>query len=137
MGSWVAIVFAAEKKIVLSGTIADTTHHRMELTAVIEAIKYARLYYPAASEINIVSDSQYVTGLEGRSAKLSAAGFRTKAGNDIQNADLVKEFLGLFEHHAFTLKKIKAHQAKNNETEHNIEADRLSRQLLRSTLNRS
>ena len=41
-GAWVAILLMGMDKIVLSGQEADTTHNRMELVAVINALTYLK-----------------------------------------------------------------------------------------------
>ncbi len=133
IGGWAALLFIGEDKIVLSGSEVDTTHNRMELTAVIKAIEYAREHYPGVT-IQIISDSQYVIGLKGRKEKLSGAGFITKKGNEIQNADLVQQLLLLDEQVAITFTKIKAHQRQGAALNHNIEADKLSRKIVRDAV---
>ena len=131
IGAWVAIVFTTTGKKVLAETVDNTTHNRMELLAVIKGMEYIKNNYPGITTIKLFSDSQYVVGLPGRKEKLSAAGFSTKKGNDVQNADLVKE---LFEHLS-TLPvefiKVKAHQKQGTTFNYNIEADKLSRKMVR------
>ena len=131
IGAWVAIVFTTTGKKVLAETVDNTTHNRMELSAVIKGMEYIKNNYPGITTIKLFSDSQYVVGLPGRKEKLSASGFSTKKGNDIQNADLVKE---LFEHLS-TLPvefiKVKAHQKQGTTFNYNIEADKLSRKMVR------
>ena len=135
IGGWAAILFTGTDKIVLTGKEEDTTHNRMELTAVIKAIEYVKTNYNHVTTVNIFSDSQYVTGLPGREEKLSAAGFTSKSGKDIQNADLVKELLALASSITIVFTKIRAHQKKNDTINHNIEADKLSRKIVRDAVN--
>jgi ribonuclease HI len=135
IGGWVALVFINEEKIVLSGVVHDTTHNRMELTAVIEAVQYVRHNYKTAGAINIFTDSQYVVGLvTERKQKLHAKDFQTKKGNIIQNADLVKELLAQDTAITLHFTKVKAHQKKTAATEYNIEADKLSRKIVRDAV---
>ncbi len=129
VGAWVAILLSENKKIVLSGKETDTTHNRMELKAVIKALEYVRANYINITSITVVSDSQYVVGLYSRKEKLVKQNFNTKAGAEIRNADLVKEFLLLGDNVRFV--KIKAHQKKASEINYNIEADVLVRKLMR------
>lgn len=135
IGGWAAILFIGREKIVLSGTETNTTHNRMELTAVIKAIEYVQANYKDTTIINIFSDSQYVIGLPARKEKLSAKAFTTSAGNDIQNADLVKELLALDGSLTLLFTKIKAHQKQTDIANHNIEVDKLSRKLVREAVN--
>lgn len=41
-GGWAAIIFIDEKEIEIKGRSKDTTNNRMEMTAIIEAIKWVR-----------------------------------------------------------------------------------------------
>jgi ribonuclease HI len=133
IGGWASLLFIGEEKIVLSGTDVDTTHNRMELTAVIKAVEYAQERYTKAI-LHIISDSQYVIGLKGRKEKLSGAGFITKKGNEIQNADLVQRLLLLVEQVQVTFTKIKAHQRQGAIVNHNLEVDKLSRKIVRDAV---
>ena len=54
-GAW---AFALSKKEYQSETVQDSTSNRMELTAIIEAIKYAKGKHPNRN-IRIYSDSKY------------------------------------------------------------------------------
>ena len=93
IGGWCSILFLGEKKITLSGIDNNTTHNRMELLAVIRAVEYIQKNYNTVRQIKIVSDSQYVIGLIGRQDKFFKTDFKTNAGNDIRNLDLVKSLL--------------------------------------------
>ena len=42
IGAWAVVLFVEDEKIVLSGTAEQTTHQRMELTAVIRAFECDR-----------------------------------------------------------------------------------------------
>jgi ribonuclease HI len=131
IGGWAAILFIGGEKIVLSGKEQDTTHNRMELTAVIKAVEYLMEKNRPPAEIKIYSDSQYVVGLMGRKEKLSALHFETRKGNEIRNADLVKFFLALSESTNLQFVKVKAHQKINDIANYNTEADKLSRKIVR------
>jgi ribonuclease HI len=131
IGAWVAIILVDESKIVLSGVETNTTHNRMELVAVIEAINYLSMHQQPVNKINIYSDSQYVTGLSGRKQRLENANYVTKHGNTIQNDTLVKTLLGYIATQNIVFEKIRAHQKKTDIINYNIEADLLSRKLVR------
>jgi ribonuclease HI len=134
VGAWAAVLLIDEQKIVLSGQENDTTHNRMEILAVINAIKYIQQHFPIITKIKIVSDSQYVIGLIGRQSKFTISNFTTKAGNDIRNVDLVKELLILVTTINVQFVKIKAHQKATEVVNYNIEVDKLSRQLVREAV---
>ena len=137
IGGWAALVFVAETKIILSGSDADTTHNRMELLAVIEAIKYVKLNIPNAKRVHICSDSQYVVGLDYRKSKLSGNNFITKKGNELQNADLMQALWQLVEGLSITYEKVKAHEKATHIPNHNIEVDKLSRKIVRDAVSAS
>lgn len=133
IGAWAALIFIGDVKIILSGIENNTTHNRMELMAVIKAVEHIRQNEQAAL-ITVVTDSQYVTGLQARQQKFIANNFTSKKGNQISNADLVKELLALLDKVPVTLQKIKAHQKITVEENYNIEADKLSRSLVRQAV---
>ncbi|PSL44263.1 ribonuclease HI [Chitinophaga niastensis] len=134
-GAWVAILLIGTEKIILSETVTDTTHNRMELTAVIAAIQHVLLHYPHVTQVQVFSDSQYVINLPDREAQLMTRHFITKKGNELQNSALVKTFLQLLTRISVELVKIKAHQKKSEAVNYNIEADMLSRKLVREKTN--
>ena len=135
VGSWVAIVLARDEKIILHGIAQDTTHHEMELLAVINAIEYVYGHYAAQTALHIFSDSQYVTGLPGRKDKLQSAGFFSKKGNPVQHVALVKKLFQLLAQFPVIFTKVPSHQ-KNvaGNINYNTEADVLSRQLVRDEI---
>jgi ribonuclease HI len=126
IGAWAATIFENDKKEIIKGTEENTTHNRMELKAVIEALKHVN---EVGARIEIYSDSQYVVNLLSRKAKFETKNFLTKSGNSVRNVDLVKELLLLIEKHRPVFIKVKAHQ--KNGDEHNREVDILVRQLVR------
>lgn len=133
-----AIVFVEGAKTVLSGMVPDTTHNRMELTAVIKAIEFLIMECQQIDAITIISDSQYVIGIPMRAKKLNAADFTTKKGKPVQNDDLVKQLLQFVKELPLGFEKIKAHQKQENIPNYNIEADKLCRSLVRQAImNRS
>jgi ribonuclease HI len=126
---------AGDEKIILQGIARDTTHHEMELLAVINAIEYVYAHYAKQAALHIFSDSQYVTELPGRSEKLQSKGFLVKKGRAIQHIDLVKKLLQLLAQFPVTLTKVSSHQKKvDDNVNYNREADILSRQLVRSAI---
>ena len=134
LGAWSAIILVNDTKIILSGIESNTTHQRMELLAVISAIEYVQQHYKTSTNIQLNSDSQYVIGLIARAEKLVAKNYHTKKGNEIANEDLVKKWLYLNTIFAIECIKIKAHQQLSETTKYNIEADKLSRKLVRDEI---
>ena len=134
IGAWVAIILTTAGKKVLAETVTNTTHNRMELLAAIKAIEYVSNNYPGITMMKIFSDSQYVTNLPGRKEKLSATDFYTKKRNDIQNAELVKELFEKLIPLPVEFIKVEAHQKQGEIYNYNIEADKLSRKMVRDKM---
>ena len=55
-GGWGAVVFVNGKKTMLHGSQENTTNNRMEIMAVIEALRFI----PTDADVKIFSDSTYV-----------------------------------------------------------------------------
>jgi ribonuclease HI len=107
----------------------------MELKAVIAYIVFIQQNLKEVTHLKIISDSQYVIGLVSREKKFIANDFKTNAGDDIRNIDLVKELLKLLKEIQVEFVKIKAHQKETDVVNYNIEVDKLSRQLVREAVN--
>mgnify|MGYP000037560404 CR=1 FL=1 len=134
IGAWAAIIFIEEEKFILSGTEENTTNNRMELTAIIKALKFTEQHNLPESAITIITDSQYAVGLPDREQKFITSNFKTKNGNPISNEDLVKTLLQLLKRNIVKLEKIRAHLKQTDEPNYNIEADKLSRNLVRQAI---
>lgn len=132
VGAWVAILLIGPEKKLLTGLVLDTTHNRMELTAVIKAMEHVRTHYAAVTSLKICSDSQYVVNLPAREEKLTALGFTNKKGTELRNADLVKELLGYSRSFTIGFVKIKTHQKKNGITKRSS-TDSAENQLFANT----
>lgn len=91
-GGWAATLNYDDRYDVLSGHSISTTNNRMELTAVVEAIKYLTVR-KGYKKIIINSDSAYVVNgvNKGWIYEWVKKGWRTKQGHDLANADLWKE----------------------------------------------
>lgn len=133
-GAWAALIFDEGNEIVLQQIVKDTTHQRMELTAVIEALKYAHEEVEGFFITILYTDSQYVIGLRARREKLEKNNFLTKKGTAIQNVDLVKVFFALCDQVLPDLHKVKAHQKQDDTPNHNRTVDKLVRKTLRAYL---
>ena len=134
IGAWVAIILIDEHKIILSEKVFNTTHQRMELTAVIEGLQHLQQNFTQIKSVKIISDSQYVVGLVARQLKLEVTNFMTKADEPISNADLVKQLFATLKKFNCEFEKIKAHQKKTTTVNYNIEADKLSRKIVREAV---
>lgn len=86
-GGW-AYVCPEHSQVKNSGSEVMTTNNRMELKAIIEALKV-----PGVS--TIVTDSQYCKmGIEEWSKKWIKNGWKASNGKQVKNVDLWKELMG-------------------------------------------
>jgi ribonuclease HI len=135
VGGWAAIIHLNGEKITLTGQENSTTHQRMELTAVIEALQYLALRQRDSLKVIIYTDSQYVTGLPGRKERLLATNFVTRNSTTLQNTDLIKKMFAFDELLRLEFVKVKAHQKKSVVENLNREVDKLSRRIVRTNSN--
>ena len=132
-GGWASIILIEDEKIVLEGTTLNTTHQRMELTAVLESLKYLAQKGMIQEEISIYSDSQYVVDLMKRKKGLLMANYLTKKSKPVRNTDLVKELVEFMSLSNIHFVKIRSHQKLSDpESRLNREVDVLSRKNMRS-----
>lgn len=129
IGAWAAIIYYNKTKIIIKQVETNTSHNRMEMQAVIQAIKFVDTNYSSNIPIIINSDSQYVVNLVDRKEKLKKNEFITKKGNPVKNLDLVITLIDQIETHEITFNKIKAH-VKGGDIK-NREVDLLVRKLMR------
>lgn len=132
LGAWASIIFIGEEKTIKTGEESDTTHNRMELLAVINAIEHLKEINLTANVINIYSDSQYVVNLMQRKEKLKKKQFITNKGTPVQNIDLVQRLLNQIELYNLNFIKVKAHQKGGDIN--NREVDLIVRQLVRKAV---
>ena len=129
IGAWAAIIYYNKTKIIIKQVETNTSHNRMEMQAVIQAIKFVDTNYSTNIPIIINSDSQYVVNLVDRKEKLKKNEFITRKGNPVKNLDLVTTLIDQIETHEITFNKIKAH-VKDGDIK-NREVDLLVRKLMR------
>jgi ribonuclease HI len=82
-GGWGAYIQEGEEKLFLSGGDPCTTNNKMEMLAVIEALKY----YKTEKNITLYSDSIYV--IKGVTEWMD--GWKKKSWKKVKNLDLWKE----------------------------------------------
>lgn len=129
VGAWAAIVFIDDEKVILKGTATDTTHNRMELIGIIEAVDHLIQRGYGDQLMEVFSDSQYAVNLLTRKERLKKNNFITKKGTPIQNVDLVQKLIAQIETYDLRFVKVKAHQKDGDAI--NREVDILVRQLVR------
>lgn len=132
IGGWASIIFFQDKKIIIKGIQADTTHNRMELLGAIKALEHIREKSIKFDLIKIYSDSQYLVRLFERKEKLKKNNYFKKSGAPIQNNDLVRNIVTYLDSMQIEFVKVIAHQKKGDRENFNREVDMLCRKLIRS-----
>lgn len=119
-GGWGAILRCGNTEKELSGGERDTTNNRMELTAVISALK--ALKYPC--EVNVTTDSKYVyeSVTKGWVYSWQKNNWRKADKKPALNPDLWEELLKLLDIHNVTFTWVKGH----NEHPENERCDKLA-----------
>lgn len=114
LGGWgYAILFDGDMVRKDSGGVRNTTNQRMELQAVIEAIKGARALSKddPGAVYNVYSDSAYLINCYHQSWYVSweANGWRNSAKKDVANQDLWIQILPYFKSKSWNFYKVKCH----------------------------
>lgn len=105
-GGWGVLLIYGEHKKELFGGEAQTTNNRMELRAVIEALKNLK----REAKIRIHTDSQYVhKGISEWITGWKRKGWKTADGKPVKNQDLWMELDALSTSHEVQWKWVKGH----------------------------
>lgn len=120
VGGWGAVLMYKDISKEFSGSCEATTNNRMELTAVIEALK--KLNQPC--QVEIFSDSSYVCSafINGWIWNWMRNGWKTSNGRPVENQDLWHELLKLVKIHMVGWNKVKGHA----DNEFNNRCDKLA-----------
>jgi len=106
LGGWGAVLIFGEHQKHLKGGEKITTNNRMEMTAVIEALK--ALKGPCA--IDLFTDSQYVMrGVKEWMTNWKKSGWKTAGKQPVKNVDLWLMIDELIQHHAIQWHWVKGH----------------------------
>ena len=105
-GGWGVLLRYGRHEKELFGGEAETTNNRMELTAVIEALKALK----RTSRVEICTDSQYVkNGMQSWIHGWKKNGWKTSAKQPVKNEDLWRELDRLAAAHNVSWKWVKGH----------------------------
>lgn len=115
-GGWCAILQYQNNRRIISGGENNTTNNRMELKAVIEALRVLK----EPCDIEILSDSQYVC--DGINKWL--CNWQAKDFKKVKNVDLWEEYLSCSKEHKINTKWIRGH---NGHME-NEQCDKIAKQ---------
>ena len=119
-GGWGAVLIYNSKEKEISGYNELTTNNRMEITAVIEALKLLK----ESCELTIYSDSAYVCNAFNQEwiTSWQLNNWRTSSKKDVLNKELWQELLQLLSAHKYTFVKVKGH----SDNEYNNRCDKLA-----------
>ncbi|CEI84972.1 ribonuclease HI [Ehrlichia minasensis] len=105
-GGWGAILLFGKNEKAICGNNPDTTNNRMELTAVIEALKLLKVAY----NVDLYTDSIYVKdGITLWIEKWKINGWKTASKLPVKNLELWLELDSLASFHNVTWYWVKAH----------------------------
>ena len=124
-GGWGAVLFYGPHRKEISGGEPLTTNNRMEIVAVIEALKL--LKEPCA--VTVYSDSAYVVNCFRQNWMQGwlKNGWRNSKGKPVENQDLWQELWSLMQRHRVSYVKVKGH----SDNEWNNRCDELARAEIR------
>jgi len=120
-GGWGALMrYGAHEKEICGGE-ADTTNNRMEMMAVIEALKLLK----KRSSVHLYTDSKYVMqGITEWMDGWKAKGWKTASKKPVKNKDLWQEIDAIVQQHDVQFFWVKGHAGHPE----NERADELARQ---------
>lgn len=120
-GGWGSILIYGDVVKELSGGEDNTTNNRMELKAVIEALKALK----SPCDVEIYSDSAYVVNAFTQKwiDNWIKNNWKTADKKNVKNVDLWQELLVLIKTHNVTFKKVKGH----SDNELNERCDKLAK----------
>ena len=129
VGGYCAILIYKGVEKVISGREEGTTNNRMELLAVIKGL--SALKEPC--EVNVYSDSQYVTDAFNQDwiNAWQANGWKTAGKKAVKNVDLWQELLNLINKHKVTFIKVKGHA----DNEYNNRCDKIAVEEYKKDIN--
>ena len=112
-GGWAAVIHN-DKTREISGGFSRTTNNRMEINALVQALKNI----PENSDVTAYTDSKYLHDAldKGWLKKWQKNGWKTASKSRVKNKDLWEELVAMLEKHNLNLKWVPAHTGqKENE----------------------
>jgi tRNA-Thr(GGU) m(6)t(6)A37 methyltransferase TsaA len=127
-GAYAAIILDEDKEIEITGFEPSTTNNRMELQAVIEALKVIK----KNKKIILYSDSNYVVkGINEWIKNWKKRGWKTSSNKAVKNKDLWEKLDEEISKKNVQLKKVKAHSGDK----YNEKVDSLAKEEIDKNLN--
>ena len=122
-GGWGAVLYHGDKEAALSGSSPVTTNNRMELEAVIQALRAL----PPGCRIELFTDSQYVQkGLTQWLQQWKRRNWRTSDGKPVKNQELWQTLEEEAGRHQISWHWVRGHDTCAG----NIKADQLAREAI-------
>jgi ribonuclease HI len=127
-GGWAAILVLDNEIKTLQGQIKFTTNNRMELYAIIRALRFIMLkkLYKKSNQVTIYTDSSYVVN-----GVTYLPRWKAKKFDQVKNPDLWKAFYVLLEHCKNKEFEINIVKIKRDTVELHKMADKIARQFSR------
>lgn len=124
-GGWGAILMYGSHRKEVSGANPETTNNRMEITAVIEALR--QLKQPCS--VKVYSDSAYVVNCFNQRwiNGWQKNGWKNSRNEPVENQDLWRELLEMMKVHQVEYIKVKGH----SDNEFNNRCDELAREAIK------
>ena len=111
-GGWAYIVVRDQEGIYAnSDSVRDTTNQRMELTAIVEALKYIELHRRPSEKIIVYTDSAYIVNcyLKEWYIKWQNNGWINSGGKSVANIDLWCQLIPYFDNFWYDFRKVEGH----------------------------
>nr|WP_226984192.1 ribonuclease HI [Halothermothrix orenii] len=122
-GGYAAVILNQGQERVVAGYEDETTNNRMELRAVIEALKEIK----EGREVHVYSDSSYIiNGMKSWIDDWKKRGWKTSSNKPVSNKDLWLKLDNLSSKFNIKFKKVKGHSGD----EYNEKADSLARKQI-------
>jgi len=116
-GGWAAVIINEQKREIAGG-FARTTNNRMEIHALLQALRDI----PENSEVTAYTDSKYLHDAldKGWLEKWQKNGWKTSSKSPVKNKDLWQELISLLQKQNLSLKWVPAHsgQEENERCDH-------------------
>ena len=115
LGGWGAILEFGQAVKELYGSEKNTTNNRMEMTALLEALRAVKKEH---QEIHVFSDSSYLMDCFRKKWYVSwqKNGWKTAGKKPVENQDLWKQLIPFTEKHRISFYRVKGHVSMNSKS---------------------
>lgn len=129
-GGWGAVLMHGSHTKEISGGEQNTTNQRMELTAVLEALRALKV---KGWQVVVFSDSAYVVNAVNQQwlDRWQVNGWKNSKKEAVANQDLWMELLSLMKHNHVRMEKVRGHAGD----QWNERCDQLARQAIKEMPN--